>query len=545
MKTNRLKRILAAVSPLMFMAATAGHWAYAATALPGRSVEALPGSPEMSQSGATIIEAQWRIRPDVDVPGAATPRPALPPRPPVANTRPNLPPATRPPPRFGGNNGTPATAPPVRGNTPVRTVRPLPATPTAPTPRQPFTLPRPTPNEPIVRTVPGQDGGRIAIGRSGVPRSLAGAPIPTNPRTGTVLPPPTRGGQLPPGVRQGNAQANTRQLQDALNRGDQLLDASARAAASRQFMENAIASGAVRRQNGKFFDAEGFEVSIADRGTVRLVRTLGGERVGPALPPRPANLRPVQQLPAPTPNTAPLPFNITELSNRLVRDNVIRRDAGEFFDRAGNQVRLAPGTPNGFLPMQGGRRIAAWGPPPVRGQNNVFTLPPPPNRAANANPADDVFARSDARSVFNQRNGSAINEVACGPTSCAMVMSDRGQRIDIRTLSRDAGLLPNQGTSVANLALALQRNGVRDARYAPTASMRQLQDATANGSSAIVHLNNPGSNVGHFVVVDGVQNVAGRPFVAIRDPWGGTRMSVPADRFANRFSGHAVLTNGP
>ncbi len=166
------------------------------------------------------------------------------------------------------------------------------------------------------------------------------------------------------------------------------------------------------------------------------------------------------------------------------------------------------------------------------------------NRALGAEVS--TISRNGSRVVIDQSYVSEIGNVACGPTSCAMIMNDRGQFVNISHLAQDAGLVPGIGTDVLGLSEALRQNGVSAARATFGTTIDDLAASTANGNAAIAHVNLTagGKEVGHFVVVDGVTTRAGRTVVAIRDPSDG-QFFVPADQFKTKFSGQAVLTNGP
>ena len=155
----------------------------------------------------------------------------------------------------------------------------------------------------------------------------------------------------------------------------------------------------------------------------------------------------------------------------------------------------------------------------------------------------DTIPRTGTRLVLDQSYVSDIGDVACGPTACAMVINDRGQWVNISHIAQDAGLVPGIGTDVNGLADALQTNGVGTARAVFGATIDDLAAATANGDAAIAHVNLSG-DTGHFVVVDGVTNRGGQAVVAVRDPLDG-QFFVPVDQFNAKFSGQAVLTNGP
>ncbi len=591
-------------------------------------------------------------------------------------------------------------------------------------------------------SIPGNvTSDRIVIHPNGVATSVTGAPLPM--ANGRVLDLPKTSGSLPPAVRERNAAAIKDQFGKTLLKAAKPTDAEGltpdKVAEARTFMQNALKDGTIRQQNGRFFDKDGYEVQAATRGPMRLVKTLGGEKIEP-------------EQSQPQTAAGPLPANIGELTDYLAKNGLIKQENGEFFDRQGNQVALAPGSAQGFRPVPNGRTIAPWDPqpstavatatattpvrralptppmgalpapsastqpapvmgrlpapptsqqpspamgrlpppptsqqpspvmgrlpppptsqqpspvmgrlpppptsqqpspvmgrlpppptsqqpspvmgrlpppptsqqpspvmgklparptsqqpspvmgklparptsqepspvmgklparptsqepspvmgklparptsqepspvmgklpaPPASRQPSpvVRKLPAPPKGEALAPTTTSVFDRSDQRTVINQLKTPDIGAVACGPTSCAMLLSDQGKTVDIKKLASDTRLDPTDGTIGPNLALALQDNGVGNARYEQGVSLAKLESATSRGASAIVFQVNPIGNIGHFVVVDGVQNVNGKDYVAVRDPWEGQRYSMPADVFEQSMSGEAVLTNPP
>ncbi|WP_241019568.1 hemagglutinin repeat-containing protein [Burkholderia sp. Ac-20345] len=151
-------------------------------------------------------------------------------------------------------------------------------------------------------------------------------------------------------------------------------------------------------------------------------------------------------------------------------------------------------------------------------------------------------ARNGDRLVLDQRYVSNIGDVACGPTSCAMIMNDRGQWVNVTQLAKDSGLILGEGTNVVGLTKALQNNGVSSARWTLNATVDDLAAATSNGNAAIARVT-LGNGEGHFVVVDGVTTRLGQSVVAVRDPGTGTQYFVPANEFSKKFSGQVVFTH--
>ncbi len=133
--------------------------------------------------------------------------------------------------------------------------------------------------------------------------------------------------------------------------------------------------------------------------------------------------------------------------------------------------------------------------------------------------------------------------MACGPTSCAMIMTDQGMAVSIVDLAKQAGI-NGEGTTVDGLANAMRKNGVPSARWRSDLSIDDLATATAQGQPAIVQMELAKSR--HFVIVDGITTrpqLAVGDLVAVRDPWGGTQYFVPVDEFKQRMMGWGVLTN--
>ncbi|TCW85647.1 cell surface protein [Burkholderia sp. SRS-46] len=151
-------------------------------------------------------------------------------------------------------------------------------------------------------------------------------------------------------------------------------------------------------------------------------------------------------------------------------------------------------------------------------------------------------ARNGDRLVLDQRYVSNIGDVACGPTSCAMIMNDRGQWVNITQLAKDSGLILGEGTNVVGLTKALQNNGLSSARWRLNATVDDLAAATSNGNAAIARVT-LGNGEGHFVVVDGVTTRLGQSVVAVRDPGTGMQYFVPSNEFSKKFSGQVVFTH--
>ncbi len=155
------------------------------------------------------------------------------------------------------------------------------------------------------------------------------------------------------------------------------------------------------------------------------------------------------------------------------------------------------------------------------------------------NPLSTSFPRSSNRLVVDQSTFPVLPNVACGPTSCVMVLDTLGQVASPQVLAQQSSLGMN-GTTVVGLQKALFDNGIADARYTLTASIDDLELATSQGYPAIAHIDVRG---GHFVVVDGITERSANDVVAVRDPALGREYFVPKNEFIAKLTGNVVFTN--
>jgi filamentous hemagglutinin len=159
------------------------------------------------------------------------------------------------------------------------------------------------------------------------------------------------------------------------------------------------------------------------------------------------------------------------------------------------------------------------------------------------NPNSTSLPRNGKRAVLSQKDAPSKPEVACGPTSCGMILNDLGKPVNMGALVQQANLTP-AGARIDRIASILQASGVKNARWVSNISIDKLAKATSKGQPAIVHLNLKGG--GHYVIVDGVTVRQGKKVIAIRDPNGpngGRQYFAPVEEFVQKFSGNAVFTN--
>ncbi|XHL99163.1 MAG: putative Ig domain-containing protein [Microcoleus anatoxicus] len=175
-----------------------------------------------------------------------------------------------------------------------------------------------------------------------------------------------------------------------------------------------------------------------------------------------------------------------------------------------------------------------------------------PGRALEpGNPRSSSLPRFGNRLLLNQADVVDYGHVACGPTSCAMILDTLGLQYDLNKLVIQTKVPLNNGATPNDLSMALRRNGVTVARSVRGQSIDDLKRATSQGHPAIVlvdleQLN--GDPRPHFVIVDGITTRQGKEVVAIRDPAGGRQYFTPVEEFSQRFiskrfKGLAILTN--
>lgn len=167
-----------------------------------------------------------------------------------------------------------------------------------------------------------------------------------------------------------------------------------------------------------------------------------------------------------------------------------------------------------------------------------------PGEGAAGKNSSPVLERNTKRSVFSQTEVPEFGSIACGPTACAMILSDRGIMANIPDIMRGATFTEN-GTRVTDLARIMREHGILHSRDALQSTIADVDHATRKGHAAIVHVRNPAKpdERGHFVVVDGVTKRQGRRVVAIREPADGSQFFVDEEFFAWRMSGNTVFTN--
>jgi filamentous hemagglutinin len=158
-------------------------------------------------------------------------------------------------------------------------------------------------------------------------------------------------------------------------------------------------------------------------------------------------------------------------------------------------------------------------------------------------PGVPSLPRDGSRTSIDQLRVGEVGGVACGPTSCAMILGDLGIPVNILDFAKKIGIGP-QGTDPYQLLNGMKALGISHARVKNKLTLADLKAATSKGHSAIAQVKLSGSF--HYVVIDGVTRRPGlssEELVAIRDPWKGTQYFLTATEFLKKFNGWGVLTN--
>jgi filamentous hemagglutinin len=113
------------------------------------------------------------------------------------------------------------------------------------------------------------------------------------------------------------------------------------------------------------------------------------------------------------------------------------------------------------------------------------------------NPNSTSLPRNGKRAVLSQKDAPLKPEVACGPTSCGMILNDLGKPVNLGALVNQANLT-KKGARLDTLANILKSSGVKNSRWVYGASIDDLAKATSKGNPAIVHTEL--SRGGHFVM---------------------------------------------
>jgi Peptidase_C39 like family len=162
--------------------------------------------------------------------------------------------------------------------------------------------------------------------------------------------------------------------------------------------------------------------------------------------------------------------------------------------------------------------------------------------AGGANAESTRIPRNGKREVLDQLKAPEHPTMACGPTSCGMVLDTARKPVDLSALIKETETNSIVGSYTNKLADTLKAQGVEGARWSPEVSFKELQNSIKSGDPAIALIKNSQGG-GHFVVIDGITKRLGKDVVAIRDPWKGEQYFLPVQEFSEKYTGQAVLTD--
>jgi hypothetical protein len=154
------------------------------------------------------------------------------------------------------------------------------------------------------------------------------------------------------------------------------------------------------------------------------------------------------------------------------------------------------------------------------------------------------FPYDSGRLVLDQ--GS---EPSCGIYCGAMLLDTLGKRYDIDEIKKLAEFSEEWGTEMGNLASALQRLGIENARLEHFPSVKDLARQLDDDHPVIARVklipNRRGESGYHGVVVDRIRLKPESEWegaVFIRDPAGGREYLSPLREFEKKFDGNAIVT---
>ncbi|EPT7065014.1 hemagglutinin repeat-containing protein [Cronobacter turicensis] len=120
---------------------------------------------------------------------------------------------------------------------------------------------------------------------------------------------------------------------------------------------------------------------------------------------------------------------------------------------------------------------------------------------------------------INQTSHESGGSNLCGPTTCAMVISDKkGKVVNLDSVVKQFDDIRPTGVNINEMSTVLSKNGVVNQ---PTNTLlpNQLRDYASQGRTTIVNIDT--GKGGHFIVVDSMKKVDGVDYYMIRDPFNG------------------------
>ena len=185
---------------------------------------------------------------------------------------------------------------------------------------------------------------------------------------------------------------------------------------------------------------------------------------------------------------------------------------------------------SGVLTKQFGKDVA------VNGSNGKGSLI---DGASNVNSTAKVKVEYKPEGTFiNQTSHPTGGSNLCGPTSCAMVISDnKGNVVNLDSVVQQFDNIRPTGVNVHEMNGVLIKNGSsRESTLTLTAN--QLRELSLQNKSTIVGVK--AGDGGHFLIVDSYKVIDNVGYYMIRDPYNGA-MGVRADILENKLNHNGVF----
>ncbi|ELY5820861.1 hemagglutinin repeat-containing protein [Cronobacter dublinensis] len=139
---------------------------------------------------------------------------------------------------------------------------------------------------------------------------------------------------------------------------------------------------------------------------------------------------------------------------------------------------------------------------------------------------------------INQTSHESGGSNLCGPTTCAMVISDKkGKVVNLDSVVKQFDDIRPTGVNINEISAVLSKNGVMN-KPTNTLLPNQLKDYASQGRTTIVNIDT--GKGGHFIVVDSMKKVDGVDYYMIRDPFNGPA-GVRADVLDKRMNFNGIV----
>ncbi|EPP0956302.1 hemagglutinin repeat-containing protein [Cronobacter dublinensis] len=139
---------------------------------------------------------------------------------------------------------------------------------------------------------------------------------------------------------------------------------------------------------------------------------------------------------------------------------------------------------------------------------------------------------------INQTSHESGGSNLCGPTTCAMVISDKkGKVVNLDSVVKQFDDIRPTGVNINEMSAVLSKNGVVN-KPTNTLLPNQLRDYASQGRTTIVNIDT--GKGGHFIVVDSMKKVDGVDYYMIRDPFNGPA-GVRADVLDKRMNFNGIV----